>query len=77
MSLKVNLQYQVIINENIEVNMYIKSKLHIPQNAPLHDKDTSSQTYGCRAYNPYICKYCDTDLICAFVTDDKICKSPP
>lgn len=54
-----------------------KSKLHISQKDPLGPFDTLEQTYGCRAYNPDICKFCDTDSVCAFVTQDKICHQPP
>lgn len=44
--------------------------------APLNPKDTESQTYGCRANNPDICKNCYVEGICAFVSDDKVCKRP-
>ena len=50
--------------------------LHFSLKAPLHTEDTESQTYGCRANNPDICKSCYVDGICAFVLEDKICKSP-
>ena len=32
-----------------------KKTLKIPFNAPLNEKDTELQTYGCRANNPDIC----------------------
>lgn len=54
-----------------------KPELHISQKSPLCPFDTLVQTYGCRAYNPNICKFCDTDSICAFVTPDNICHQPP
>lgn len=38
--------------------------------------DTEYQTYGCRANNPDICKNCYVENICAFASDDHICKSP-
>jgi len=57
--------------------MNSKLELHISQKDPLSPFDTLEQTYGCRAYNPFICKFCDTDSICAFVTKDKICRQPP
>lgn len=37
--------------------------------------DTQNQTYGCRYYNPEICKNF-TSNTCAFMRDDKICKTP-
>lgn len=43
---------------------------------PLNNCDAESQTYGCRANNPDICKNCYVEGICAFVTSDHICKSP-
>ena len=30
-------------------------ELKIPLDAPLHEKDTETQTYGCRQRNPDIC----------------------
>lgn len=44
--------------------------------APLNKQDTSTQTYGCRATNPDICKNCYVEGICAFASKDHICKSP-
>ena len=44
--------------------------------APLNQGDTETQTYGCRANNPDICKNCYVEGVCAFVSDDKICKAP-
>lgn len=43
---------------------------------PLKKQDTESQTYGCRANNPDICKNNGVEGICAFVCDDSICKMP-
>lgn len=51
-------------------------KLRIPFSAPLNEKDTETQTYGCRANNPDICANCDAPNICAFVNSDGICKKP-
>lgn len=42
----------------------------------LNPQDTEFQTYGCRANNPDICKYCYAEGVCAFVTKDAICKKP-
>lgn len=49
---------------------------HIPFNAPLNPVDTEIQTFGCRANNPNICGNNCLDGICAFVTDDHICRKP-
>lgn len=43
---------------------------------PLNEGDTETQTYGCRANNPDICKHCYVDNVCAFVTKDRICLKP-
>lgn len=45
-------------------------------NDKLNVGDTENQTYGCRANNPDICKNCYVDNICAFTSEDHICKSP-
>ena len=45
-------------------------------NAPLHEKDSEVQTYGCRQNNPNICGSNGIPGICAFVSEDKICKKP-
>jgi hypothetical protein len=45
-------------------------------NAPLHEKDTVYETFGCRATNPGNCGNAYLDDICAFVRDDNICKRP-
>ena len=49
---------------------------HMPFNAPLNSEDTETQTFGCRANNPYICGNNYLDGICAFVTKDHICRKP-
>ena len=51
-------------------------KLKIPFNAPLNSLDSETQTFGCRANNPDICKYNHLENVCAFVTEDNICKKP-
>lgn len=50
--------------------------IKIDFSAPLNKKDTETQTYGCRANNPDICKNNSVAGICAFVCDDCVCKSP-
>ena len=44
--------------------------------APLHKFDTESQTYGCRANNPDICANNSLSGVCAFASDDGICRKP-
>ena len=45
-------------------------------NAPLKEKDTESQTEGCRANNPDICASNMLPDICAFCNEDHICRKP-
>ena len=54
----------------------MKNKLKIAFNAPLNQEDTEYQTYGCRANNPDICANCYLPDICAFASEDGICKKP-
>lgn len=51
----------------------MKSDYQVPFGAPLSEMDSKSQTYGCRASNPDICRYYMLDSTCAFVRDDHIC----
>ena len=51
-------------------------ELCIPLRSPLNEQDTPNQTFGCRQSNPDICGYCYLDNICAFTSDDHICKHP-
>lgn len=51
-------------------------RLRIPFNAPLHEMDTEQQTYGCRQNNPDICSSNSIPGVCAFASDDFICKKP-
>ncbi len=51
-------------------------ELCISLRAPLHKDDTENQTYGCRQSNPDICGYCYLGNVCAFVTEDHICRHP-
>lgn len=48
----------------------------VPFNAPLSEKDTELQTYGCRQNNPDICSNNCMPNICAFVREDGICLKP-
>lgn len=47
----------------------------VPFNAPLHQLDSETQTYGCRA-DPRICRNCYLPKVCAFVCEDGVCKQP-
>lgn len=53
-----------------------KSELRVPFGDPLNEKDTDSQTYGCRQNNPDICGNNGLPFVCAFVSEDGICKKP-
>jgi hypothetical protein len=52
------------------------NNLKIAFSAPLNEKDTEKQTYGCRANNPEICGNNGLMDYCAFVRDDGICMKP-
>lgn len=54
----------------------MKKNVQVAFKAPLHNFDTETQTYGCRANNPDICKNNGILEICAFEREDHICKSP-
>ena len=43
----------------------------------LHSLDTESQTYGCRHTNPNICSNNSIPNVCAFTSNDGLCKKPP
>ena len=53
-----------------------KKDLKISFNVPLNEKDTELQTYGCRANNPDICANNELEEVCAFASNDCICKKP-
>ena len=53
-----------------------KKELIIPLNAPLSPKDSDNQTHGCRHSNPDICGNNGLPGICAFVSDDCVCRKP-
>ena len=52
------------------------NNLKIPFSSQLNGLDTKTQTYGCRANNPDICANNALQGICAFASNDKICKRP-
>lgn len=52
------------------------SDLKVPFNAPLNTGDTEKTTAGCRANNPNICANNGLENICAFASDDGICRKP-
>ena len=54
----------------------MQKELRIDFNAPLNEKDTETSTYGCRQKNPDICANNSLPDICAFASDDCICKRP-
>jgi len=54
----------------------MRKDLHFPSDVPLFDEDTETQTYGCRQKNPHTCKSHMMAGICAFMTDDNVCKKP-
>ena len=54
----------------------MNKKLKISFNAPLCEQDTATETYGCRANNPDICSNNSISGICAFVSNDCICRKP-
>lgn len=43
----------------------------------LHSLDTENQTFGCRHTNPDICSNNSIPNLCAFTSEDGICKKPP
>ena len=58
------------------MNLMDVKQLKIAFDAPLHEQDTENQTYGCRANNPDICSNCYLPKVCAFSSEDSICKKP-
>ena len=52
------------------------SPLKFSLTAPLNKGDSKETTYGCRHSDPDICGSCYMDGICAFSSNDKICKRP-
>lgn len=52
-----------------------EKKYHFSASDPLHALDTETQTYGCRCYNPDICKNYGSDK-CGLTNDEHICFVP-
>ena len=53
-----------------------EKNLHIDFNEKLNELDSETQTYGCRQKNPDICSSNGIENLCAFVSQDCICKKP-
>ncbi len=53
-----------------------EKQLKIPFDAPLNKEDTEFQTYGCRQNNPNICSNNSIPGLCAFASEDCICRKP-
>ena len=51
-------------------------QLRVPFKSPLQQGDTESVTVGCRANNPDICANNSMQGVCAFVSDDGLCRKP-
>ena len=54
----------------------MKSELHFGFNEELNRYDSETQTYGCRANNPDICRNYMLEGVCTFTRDDLICRQP-
>lgn len=54
----------------------IDKELRVAFSAYLNELDTETQTYGCRANNPDICANAYLPNVCAFASEDGICKRP-
>ena len=54
----------------------MEKKLRIAFGAPLCELDSEVQTFGCRANNPDICGNNGLDGVCAFCSEDGICRKP-
>lgn len=53
-----------------------EKELKVPFSAPINELDTELQTYGCRANNSDICIKNSVQGVCAFTSDDCICRKP-
>ena len=51
-------------------------ELRVPFKSSHNEMDTEEQTYGCRANNPDICGNNGIPNVCAFESEDCICKKP-
>ena len=54
----------------------LKKEQKVPFKAPLRPGDTAEMTVGCRANNPDICANNGLEGVCAFSTNDGICRKP-
>lgn len=52
------------------------NNLKIPFSASLNPLDTETQTFGCRQNNPDICANNSLPGVCAFTSEDCICRKP-
>lgn len=50
-------------------------KYKFGKNDPLNELDNESKTFGCRCYNPDICKYY-TSSTCGLTNESHICTTP-
>ena len=53
-----------------------QDNLRIPFNVLFNSLDSSTQTYGCRQNNPDICGNNGLPGICAYASEDHICRKP-
>lgn len=51
-------------------------ELKIDFSSHLNELDTENQTYGCRTNNPDICANAFLTNVCAFASQDCVCKKP-
>lgn len=56
------------------MNNMSEKELRVSFSAPLSERDTETQTYGCRANNPDICANNSLMGVCVFTSSDEICK---
>lgn len=54
----------------------MSNNLKIGFNEPLSELDSETCTYGCRANNPDICANNGIPNVCAFASNDCICRKP-
>jgi len=58
------------------VTILYSKELIVLFDSALNNADTETQTFGCRHSNPEICGNNSIVNICAFCSDDHICKKP-
>ena len=51
-------------------------ELQVPFDATINKNDSETQTFGCRANNPNICSSNGIPGVCAFASEDHICRKP-